>query len=70
MINVQMMDLPGKTKALTIPNADGTYTIIINSRLSFEQQQKSFLHELNHIYQNDFGVNEIDLIEQIAHNRI
>ena len=68
-INVQMMNLPIKTKALTTINFDGSYTIILNSRLSYEQQKLCYLHELKHILGNDFYAYNVDIIEHIAHNQ-
>ena len=35
-------------------NEDGTYTILLNSRLSHEQNADSLIHELNHIKNGDF----------------
>lgn len=46
-------DLPTQIKALTVKNKDGSYTIILNSRLNYEQQQQSFLHELQHMINFD-----------------
>lgn len=36
------------------PNDDGTFTILINARLSREQNMDSCKHELNHIANGDF----------------
>lgn len=47
-------DLPTQIKALTVKNRDDSYTVILNSRLSYEQQRQSFLHELQHITNCDF----------------
>lgn len=35
-------------------NKDGTYTILLNSRLSRQQNKDSLIHELNHIKNGDF----------------
>ena len=40
-----LKDLPTQVKALTVKSRDGSYTVILNSRLNYEQQQQSFLHE-------------------------
>lgn len=60
-------DLPTTIKALTVKNEDDTYTIIVNSRLSYEQQHKSFQHEINHIVNCDFEKDCADIIEYNAH---
>lgn len=35
-------------------NEDGTYTILLNSRLIRQQNKDSLVHELNHIKNGDF----------------
>lgn len=35
-------------------NEDGTYTILLNSRLTRQQNADSLIHELNHIKNGDF----------------
>ncbi len=63
-------DLPTQIKALTVKNKDGSYTVIVNSRLNYEQQQQSFVHELQHIINCDFEKEcNINEIETIAHRR-
>lgn len=39
------MEVPG----VTVLDSDGNYNMYINARLSFEQQQKVYKHELRHI---------------------
>lgn len=46
---------------------DGSYTIIINAHLSHEEQQKVYIHELSHIYENDFENLCADEIESHSH---
>ncbi len=66
--NIALKDMPTTVKAVTMPNEDDTYTIIVNSRLSYEQQRSSFKHELFHINKRDFEkVCETDKIEYEAH---
>lgn len=48
-------------------NEDGSYTIILNSRLSYEQNVKSFKHELRHICNNDFSKDVIEVNEYDTH---
>lgn len=47
-------DLPCKVKGFSTDNGDGTFTIVLNSHLNYEQQQNTLKHELKHIHQNDF----------------
>lgn len=62
---VYFMDLPYRIKGFVSQNSDGTYTIILNSRLSKEQNFKTCLHELNHIKNKDFEKLTMDEAEGI-----
>lgn len=68
--NTILSDLPATIKAYTVHCPDGTYTIVLNSRLSHEQQLEAYQHELKHIADNDFCIEngDADMIEQYAHN--
>ena len=67
---IKMLNMPTSIRALTVMNEDGSFTIFINCRLSFEQQKKSFLHELEHINNNDFDkMISVDTLEHYAHER-
>ena len=67
-INVIIMDNPYGIKGSTNPNKDGSYTIIINAHLSFEDQKKAYKHELEHILNGDFDKLNVNEIEKEAHN--
>lgn len=41
--------------ALTRCNEDGTYTIIVNNRLSEEKARKAIMHEVFHVKNDDFS---------------
>lgn len=61
---VRLVDFPVCTcGGIILLNDDGTYTILINSRLSHDQNLDSLRHELNHIKNGDFYRD--DPIEQI-----
>lgn len=63
-------DLPGRVRALTNKNDDGSYTIIINARCSWEVQKAAVLHELMHIKGNDFSEDvQADLLERLLHDQ-
>lgn len=64
---VKMCDLPVSIKAFTITNSDGSYTIFINCKMSYEQQHKSFQHELRHINNYDFERYDVNEIEYHSH---
>lgn len=44
-----LQDLPGTIRGFTILGSDYEPIIILNSRLSVEQQRKTYRHEMNHI---------------------
>ena len=68
-IQILLEDLPTRIRAFSRLNADSGYTIVINARMSYEQQLKSYEHELQHIKGNDF-YKDIDAgtIEYLRHN--
>lgn len=70
-LNVQVLDF--KTTCgteLVTPNEDGTFTVLINARMSYETQRKSLLHALGHILNDDFGKENVQQIEAAAHGLI
>lgn len=65
---VHLFDFNGRAKEAVVPNEDGSYTILIESSLSREQQQQEFLHALTHICNNDFEKEcSVNLLETEAH---
>jgi acylphosphatase len=67
MANVVYVDLPTTVRGFVRYNPDGTYTIVINSRMSAEQQRKTWIHEMRHIECDDFSSSEADEIERRRH---
>lgn len=49
-----LQDLPCTIHAFVRMATDGTYTIVLNSRLSREMQEEALKHELEHIKHDDF----------------
>lgn len=70
MINIHYLQLPPRIKALITKNDDFSYTIILNSRLNFEQNINSFQHEMKHIFNNDFEKLDVDTIELSARSEV
>lgn len=56
----------GFVKKTCEPEGD-FYTIILNSRLSDEKQRKTYIHELEHIYNEDFKEGGVGEVESIRH---
>lgn len=67
-INVQLLDMDTKIPEHLIKNDDDTYTVFLNARLSQESRLKSYRHALRHILNNDFEKEDVQIIEQTAHD--
>jgi hypothetical protein len=66
-INVVYLDMPTNVKSYVI-NKNDYFTVILNSRLSQEQNEISYIHELEHIKNGDYAKKcRADLIEIMAH---
>lgn len=67
-INVVYVDMPVGVHSYVVVNPDESYTIVINSRLSHEQNIISYWHEIDHIKNRDYDKKcTADLIEIAAH---
>ena len=62
-------DLPTTIKAF-IKETDGFYDIVLNSRMAYNQNVKSYDEEMWHIKNNDLDQDEtVDRIETKSHRR-
>ena len=52
-IEALLMDLPTSVRGFVYHDDDGTAHIILNARLSHEQNITTYLHELRHIRRGD-----------------
>ena len=68
-INVVLMDLPHSIRGFVTRNEDDTYTIVLNARMCYEMQFDTYVHELSHICEQDFQMNDVQIAETIAHLR-
>ncbi|MDE6015075.1 MAG: hypothetical protein K2H41_05180 [Acetatifactor sp.] len=69
-VNVQFLNMDTMIPEHLIKNADDSYTIFLNSRLSRETQLKSYYHALKHIEREDFHRIDVQKIEADAHKNI
>lgn len=53
-IQTRLADLPTTIGGYVIKDMDDTYTIILNSKLSYERNLESYMHELSHINNKDY----------------
>lgn len=67
-LNIQIIDFKCTSGAeMVTPNEDGSFTILINARLSSDAQHKALLHALGHILNCDFDKEDVQRIEAAAH---
>lgn len=65
---VELIDLPCSIRSFVQMDAEGFFTIVLNSRLSFETQREAYLHEIDHIKNKDlYSSFTADQIEVIRH---
>jgi hypothetical protein len=68
-IQIRILDFPTTKVTETVTqNADGSYTIFLNSRMTQERQLESYLHAMRHITNNDFEKTDVQTIESEAHS--
>lgn len=67
-INVQIMDMDTMVPEHLIKNADDSYTIFLNARLSRDSQLKYYYHALMHITKDDFCKEDVQIIEKETHD--
>lgn len=69
-IYVQYYDMPTSIKSFCRANPDGSYTIVINAKLSEESRLARYRHEIKHIKSGDFDYDKnenVQVIEARAH---
>ena len=70
-VNVFLKDFPNtKDKEVVTENADGTYSVFINSRMAHNQQLLAYQHAIEHIKNGDFQKSDVQQIEAIAHSEL
>lgn len=58
---------PAGFHGMVVRNDDDTYTILLDPNDSSDQILETYLHELNHISNNDFNKEDIQAVEAAAH---
>lgn len=67
-VNCIFVDMPTSIKAYTISNKDDSYTVVLNSKLTREQNMISYHHEMKHIENGDYEKKaDVGLLELFAH---
>lgn len=63
-INTFIIDFGNSIPATVTINEDGSFSIFLNARLSYEQRMQAYLHEMRHIHNCDFSNGKsVDRIE-------
>lgn len=64
------MDLPYHIKGFVSSTTDGEKIIVLNSRLTHEANQETFIHEMEHIAGDDLNRKcDVNVIECIRHKK-
>lgn len=66
-VNTFLVNFPSPGNEMVVQNEDGTYTVLINAKLSQDGQLKAYQHAINHITNGDFEKSEVQSIELHAH---
>ena len=68
MIDYQIFYLDGmKTNEAVTENEDGSFTIFVNNNLCESKRLLAIQHAIRHISGNDFGKEDVQEIECVAH---
>ena len=67
-VNTLEYNLPVSIAGYTVLNADNTYTVILNARLTFERRMQAYRHEMQHILTGDYDrKTDVDILELYSH---
>ena len=70
-INVIYANMPVGIRSYVVANADCSFTIVLNSRLTYERNLLSYVHEMNHIHNGDYEKKcDVDIIEFNTHHTL
>lgn len=64
---VYCVKLPKGVSEMVTPGADNDYTVYINKDLPPDKQIAAYQHALRHVERNDFGMLNVQEIEEKAH---
>lgn len=66
-VNTFLVNFPSPGKEMVVQNEDGSYTVLINAKLSHDGRVLAYEHALNHINSGDFEKSDVQSIELQAH---
>lgn len=53
-VYIYHVDMPHSVESNVVENPDGSYTLYLNSRFTYEKNIEGYLHEVDHIENEDF----------------
>lgn len=70
-ITVVLKDFPpGKVHEAVRERPDGTYLVLIDAKLNYEQRLDEYRHAIRHIENDDFSRTDVQQIEAEAHGLV
>lgn len=67
VVNCNIINFPNGGNEMVVKNEDGSYTILINAKLSAQGRIEAYEHALKHIENEDFEKTNVQEIESSAH---
>lgn len=68
MINVTVLDFKNGVPEVVSKNEDGSYSVFLNARLTYERRLEAYAHALRHIENGDFNSDSnVGCLEKVAH---
>lgn len=67
VVNCNIINFPNSGNEMVIKNEDGSYTILINAKLSNQGRIEAYEHALRHITNEDFEKENVQEIESATH---
>lgn len=67
VINCQIINFPNCGNEMIVENEDGSYTVLINAKLSYVGRLRAYEHAIRHIKNCDFEKDDVQKIEFNAH---
>lgn len=69
-VSVKEAHLPASIKGLCSQCSEDEYIILLRDELTDQEKEKAFIHEMLHIYRDDFSGHSVGEIESTAHCQV
>lgn len=54
-VHIYYVDMPCSVASNIVENPDGSFTLYLNSRMTYERNIKGYLHEIKHLKNDDLN---------------